>query len=161
ARTFPTEQDRQALQEMFGYCLFPGYQAQVAFLWPGEGGSGKGLIRRVLTEILGAKRVSGATIDSMSDTHGLAPLVGKYVNIDSEREYVKRTGEKMLKRITGGDQVTINEKNKPQYTAYLPVRVILFCNDLPRFTDRSNALWQRLVIIPFDVPVPAEDRVEE
>jgi putative DNA primase/helicase len=160
ARAFPNQDDQKTLQEILGYCLFPAYQAQVFFLWCGEGGTGKGTIRRVLVETLGRERVSGASLDSLSDQFGLAPLVGKYVNVDTESEYLKPADETTLKRITGGDPVTINEKNKPQYTIHLPVRIVLSCNDLPRFQDKSEALWQRLVILPFDVRV-GEDSIEE
>src|SRR5262249_22117058 len=151
ARALPDPVDQAAMEETLGYCVFVGYKGQVFFIWHGDGGTGKGLFRRVYEEILGKSRVMGSTIDSIGGDFGLAPLVGKYINIDSESEYLTPKDETTIKRMTGGDPLTINEKNKPQYKAHLPVRLILMCNDLPTFSDKSNAVWQRLVLIPFGV----------
>jgi phage/plasmid-associated DNA primase len=39
-------------------------------------------------------------------------------------------------------------------------RVIFSSNKLPRFRDPTNGLWRRLDIVPFNVTVPKEMRVE-
>jgi len=159
-RTLPNIEDRNTLQELFGYCLFPSYQGQVMFILSGEPSTGKGTLMEVLSRLLGAERVTGVRMETLGETHGLAPLKGAYVNFDPETQYLPREGENILKFITGGGSVTINEKYEKQITTPLTVRMVMSCNTIPKFNDRTDALWQRIVVIPFDHKVPEAERVE-
>jgi putative DNA primase/helicase len=33
-------------------------------------------------------------------------------------------------------------------------------NDLPRFNDRSQAIWRRILLVPFDKVIPPEQQIE-
>src|SRR5207248_5750687 len=38
-------------------------------------------------------------------------------------------------------------------------RLVLATNNRPRFIDRSMGLWRRMLLVPFEVVVPREERV--
>jgi P4 family phage/plasmid primase-like protien len=156
ARTLPSADDQARLQELFGYCLFPSYQGQVFFILHGAPGTGKGTLMEVLERIVGRERYTGVRMDTLGETHGLAPLKNSYVNFDPETAYVSKEGENILKFSTGGGDMTINEKYEKQITVPLTVRFVMSCNTLPKFNDRTDALWQRIVLIPFENPVPLD-----
>jgi putative DNA primase/helicase len=66
-----------SLQEIFGLLLTSDTTQQKIFLVVGPLRSGKGTIARVLTAMLGQQNVAGPTLASLSQSFGLAPLIGK------------------------------------------------------------------------------------
>jgi P4 family phage/plasmid primase-like protien len=156
----PDEQDRKTLQELFGYCFFPSVQLQVFFALVGDAGTGKSTILAVLSDMLGEERITNIRLSSLHDSHATSGLVGSLVNIDNEAEYLDPKSEANLKGITGGDKVNINPKNLPLYSARLPTKFILVCNEMPKFADRTEGVWSRLVQLPMCNKIPEGIRKE-
>jgi len=79
------EQQKDLLQEAFGYCLTKNYKYQDIFYICGEGGNGKGSAMRILTEMLGSDNISSFTLKQLSDVnnveYNIAMLHGKHANI--------------------------------------------------------------------------------
>jgi hypothetical protein len=61
-----------------------------------------------------------------------------------------RAAEAELKQFTGGDVMQFDRKNKMPMTARPTAKLILSWNLRPRFADRSDGLWRRMVLIPFN-----------
>src|SRR5207248_773655 len=59
------------------------------------------------------------------------------------------------------DAVEVNRKYLPSLTVSLGVRFIFSANSLPRLRDRSDAIWRRLLLLPFDRVIPESDRRRE
>ena len=58
--------------------------------------------------------------------------------------------EGSLKDSTSGGNVPIERKGKDPLSAPVIARNVFGTNDLPPFADRSNGIWSRLRIIPFN-----------
>lgn len=145
----PCKDDQKTLQEMFGLCFFPSVQMQVFFVLYGDAATGKSTVTKILAEILGEDRVSAQSCTTLGDSFGLSPLLNRFVNIDNESGFLGARAEANLKAIVGGDKLSINIKGMPYVQEALPCRMIADCNELPRYIDKSEGLWSRLVIIPF------------
>lgn len=141
------------LQELFGYCLCPGQKLQKFFCLVGEGGNGKGVIATVLTSMIGRENVGSLSLRAFSDPYSLVSLVGKKLNIGSEIRDDPQVAEDVLKQITGGDTLAMNRKNLPWLAAKIDAKLVFLVNDLPKFVDRSNGIWDRFLPLHFTVKV--------
>jgi P4 family phage/plasmid primase-like protien len=139
------------LQEIIGYLLTPDTSQQKIFLILGPKRSGKGTIGRVIGALLGAQNVAAPTLDSLTKEFGCQPLIGKLLALVSDArtsaQMNKQAAIERLLMISGEDSVTINRKNREQWTGYLPTRFLIMSNELPVLPDSSGALIGRLLLL--------------
>ncbi|HEY0982394.1 MAG TPA: phage/plasmid primase, P4 family [Schlesneria sp.] len=149
---WPDDQDSiHLLQEWFGYLLLPDTSQQKMLMLCGPTRSGKGTIGRVLNSFLGEANVAGPTLRRMQGEFGLEPLINKSLALVSDARLSGKIDAMSLLEdilnITGEDTMTINRKNKPMLTLRLPTRIMISCNEFPRFQDASQALFSRLLLL--------------
>jgi putative DNA primase/helicase len=139
------------LQDWFGLCLLPDTRHQKMLLLVGPTRSGKGTIAKVLTELVGEANVAGPTLSSLGTDFGLAPLLGKSLAIIPDARLSGRDDMAMLTErllaITGQDTLTVNRKHVAPITTQLPTRLMLMSNELPRLSDASQAIVNRMVLL--------------
>jgi putative DNA primase/helicase len=155
----PDPEIQRMLQQMMGLFLVPDTDFHSFWILVGPGANGKSKVCEVLSALLGEENVSNVSLDQMSEKHTSITMLGKLANIASEIETDEiRTGERIIKAITGGDPITLNEKFKSPFEAKLDVRLLFACNELPVFKDRSKAIKRRLVVIPMTQEIPLSKR---
>ncbi|MFO0952627.1 MAG: phage/plasmid primase, P4 family [Isosphaeraceae bacterium] len=148
----------EVLQEWFGYALLPDGRFQSFLLMVGDGANGKGVILDLLTKLLGPENVSNVGLDRFGDRFGLQPLLGKTANICGDLNEIDKVAEGLLKQLCGGDTVEVDQKHRDSAKLGSGVKLIFSTNMLPRFSDRSEGIWRRLVAIPFRITVPGHRR---
>jgi P4 family phage/plasmid primase-like protien len=153
----PDIESRVLLQEWFGYCLVHDTSQHTFLLLTGDGANGKSVVCEMLTSVLGKDNVSSISLEMFEQKYSLSATLGKLANIVAEVGEIDKTAEGFLKAFVGADLMPFEEKYKPVYTAKPTARLVFATNTLPRFVDRSNGIWRRMIIIPFDVTIP-EDR---
>ena len=141
----------QTLAKWFGYLLTTDTSQQKLLMLCGPTRSGKGTIGRVLTRLLGESNVVGPTLRRMQGEFGIEPLINKPLAIVSDARLSGKIDamsllEELLS-ITGEDTMTVNRKNKPMATLRLPTRIMISCNEFPRFQDASQAIFSRLLLL--------------
>lgn len=142
-------QSIQTLQEFMGYCLTPDTSQQKILSLFGPKRSGKGVIARVMTGVIGAKNVAGTTLSDLGDRFGLHPLMGRNLAIIPDarlRGQTSRVVERLLS-ISGEDMLLIDRKGYDAISAVLPTRLMISSNELPRFDDASGALVGRMIVL--------------
>lgn len=149
---------REVLQEFFGYCLLPDARFHKFLLMVGEGANGKSVVQRLLTKMLGENNVSHIELGQFKAEFALQPLLGKAANICGDLDQLQSLEEGVLKRLTGEDNLTVNRKGLPHVTMQPNMKFVFACNSLPRFRDRSNGLWRRLIAMPFNVTIKSEEQ---
>ena len=155
----PDLEIQRMLQQMMGLFLVSDRGFQHFWILVGPGANGKSKVCEVLSALLGEENVSNVSLEQMSEKHTPIAMLGKLANIASEIETEEvRAGEAIIKAITGGDPITLNEKFKTPFQAILDARLLFACNELPVFKDRSQAIKRRLVIIPMTQEIPLERR---
>jgi P4 family phage/plasmid primase-like protien len=141
------------LQKFCGYLLTPGV-AYHKLLWlQGESGTGKGVIREVVTMICGEDNVASTDFSGLGERFGLAPLVGKSVWVMSELRMdagdgAARALDRMLK-LSSGEPVDVEHKHGATATnVRLKGKFMLTPNEAPPIRDSASALIRRLLVIP-------------
>jgi P4 family phage/plasmid primase-like protien len=147
---WPNDQEAiSTLQEVFGYMLMADTSQQKIILLVGPPRSGKGTIARILTSLIGRTNVCAPTLNSMTDSFGLQPLIGKLLAIVSDVRLGRQSDQaaiaENLLRISGEDFVTIARKYKSEWNGTLSTRFIIMTNEMPRFADASGALVNRFI----------------
>jgi putative DNA primase/helicase len=148
------------LQMWFGYCLVPDTSLHKALMLVGDGSNGKSVILAVLIGLLGQGNVSAVPLEAFGTRFGLMPTIGKLANVVFEIGELDRVAEGAFKSFTAGDLQTIDRKNKDPLETPPTARLVLATNRLPRFVDRTDGVWRRLIIVPFNVQIP-EGRQDE
>jgi len=158
AQVLPDVEVTGMLQEVFGLCLLADMSLQVFFVFVGEGANGKTVAATVLRGMIGNENVSALPLELLDDKHNVVALRGKLLNISPEIGDIDKTCEGMLKAIVGGDPITFDQKYKPVITECPTARLLIITNELPRFRDRSQGLWRRIIVVPFPVVIPEDER---
>ena len=153
------EGDRQRirlLQMWFGYCLLPLTEYHKFLLAVGDGANGKSVVFEVLAALLGDDNVSHVPLECFGERFGLEATVGKLANIVSEVGELDRVAEGRLKEFVGADRMNMQRKYKNSISVKPTARLMLATNTPPRFTDRSQGVWRRMLLLPFNYAVPPE-----
>jgi P4 family phage/plasmid primase-like protien len=160
ADNLPDPDYRRLAQEWFGYNLVPDTSYEAFLLAPGEAGSGKTAVCTVLRALLGRASVSSVPLEafSASRTFPLAAMVGKLANIAEEIGDCDKAAEGLLKQLVTGSPITIERKFGDPFDLVSRARLTFATNVLPRFADRTNGIWRRMLLLPFTQVVPEESR---
>lgn len=152
AEAIPDDDSRRALQQFMGVLVCSRttrYQRALCVIGPPR--SGKGVITRVVTALVGREAVAAPTFDELGGRFGLSGLVQKsLVTITDARIVPGDQGRGALQKflaLTGEDHVQVEMKYGPPQTMRLPVRLLIVSNDIPVFRDASSAATSRLVVI--------------
>jgi P4 family phage/plasmid primase-like protien len=149
-----TSERSEFLQEWIGHLMVPDITQHKIAVLHGVPRSGKSTIGRLIQRIIGKENVAAANLMAMSSNHGLGPFVGKNAMIFFDAHMgSKNTGEQsleLLKSISGGDPVQVNPKFLAPYDITLSARIMIICNEIPRFRDAGNALLARMIPLRFD-----------
>ena len=147
------------LQEVFGSCLDRTYPAKRFVAFVGSGDNGKSVCLAVLRFLLGGSNCSAVNLDELSTNRFAAfALFGKLANIVGDQGHFESADEGRLKTLTGGDLVTFEQKGKDSFVGVNRAKLVFACNTMPTFGDKSEAVWNRLVAVPFEYTVPANKK---
>ncbi len=152
----PDEACRRLLQQIFGYCLTFDMKYQKFFMFEGTGGNGKSVTTSILRRLVGTSNTSALPLKGFHDKHGLVSTYGKLVNFVGELKEKDADAESLLKQATGGDSMHFEAKYQKAFSAPFTAKIIICTNERPAFTDRSNGLWRRLIILPFPNSISPE-----
>ncbi len=143
-------ESRDTIEEILGLFLVPDTRYQKLFLIVGPRRAGKGTIGRLVPKLIGRRRVATPTITSLGEQFGLQELVGKSVAVIGDVR-LKADAEDVagnLLAISGEDGITVRRKFKEDLSGNpLPVRFLLFSNELPHLNDPSGALSSRFIVV--------------
>jgi len=151
---WPGDDDQKnCLQEWFGYLLTPDTsQQKIAFLL-GPPRSGRGTIARLIRAMIGTQNVAGPTLSGLGGNFGLSTLIGKPLAIIADAKVSRRSDKgaivERLLNISGEDVSDIDRKNLPLWTGKLPTRLMMLANELPDLPDEAGALASRYLMFRF------------
>ncbi len=155
ASTLPDPEVQQAVQMMMGLLLVPDTSYNVCFFLAGEGGCGKSTFLQILEGLIGRENVCRVPLLKFDDkfatwrlSEALVNLVGELPTSDPQGRLRYIEGD-FKDSVSGGD-VHVEKKGKDAYSAPCTARHVFATNSLPVFFDKSEAIWDRLRIIPFE-----------
>lgn len=138
------------LQEFIGYIVTGRTDMQKILLLIGPTRSGKGTVARMIRNLIGRGHVTGPTLASLGTNFGLAPLMGKPLAIIADARLGGTTVHIIVERllsISGEDVLTVDRKFRDPWSGKLPTRLMILSNEVPRFSDASGAIANRLLVL--------------
>ena len=148
---FDNETDVQVMIEWFGYCLYRGYEVQKMMFLCGEGQNCKSVVLNLLEAMLGGCNVANKEFQPLAtDRFAAARLYGKLANIGGEISDIKLLATGMIKQLTGGDGIDVQNKGKDSFKLRNYAKLIFAANKLPLTPDQSHAFFRRILILPFN-----------
>lgn len=147
----------QFVLEWMGLCLVPDTSYEKFVVCVGEGGNGKSVLLKLMSELLGHENVYSAPLQRLGNRRALAELDGKLLLTSSEINENTVMDDGILKQIVSGDTVEAERKYEHPFT-YTPVaRIMLATNHLPKLRDVTHAFFRRLVMLRFNRNFTADD----
>lgn len=156
---------KRFLQQFAGYCLAGSTREEKLFFIYGPTRSGKSTFVRALQSVLGPdyahtcdfgtllkRKASGGPRDDV------AAMRGKRLAVSMEVDNGAELAEAMVKQLTGGDTVRARllYANSSEFTP--ECKLVIVANDRPRVRHDDDAIWERIVEVPFPHTVPKADR---
>jgi putative DNA primase/helicase len=154
------------LQVALGYSM-TGYAVErLVMCCHGGGANGKTTMLSTIKKVLGADYAISINIESLMSrfetNNGLADLArlrGKRFVTTSETEQGQRFAEGRLKRITQGQGEIVAARKYENPISFSESHTLwLDGNHRPEVRGTDNAIWDRLVLIPFDATVSTQDQ---
>jgi len=139
----------ETVVQLGGYLLDSECKAGKMFLFDGQGGSGKSTLIDTFSLLFDEKQVTALPLDELaSGSFDKECLISSRVNLSAEQKKGYIDSEEIKKIITC-DLIKVSRKFKLAATFRPKTKIIVACNGLPKFTDTSDAIYRRLVIIRF------------
>ncbi|MDP1564461.1 MAG: phage/plasmid primase, P4 family, partial [Pirellulaceae bacterium] len=154
------EDKMKLMQEWAGYLLTTSSGEQKFFVFEGEGNNGKSSFFAGIEAMLGGENVSHLSLENFAESFALASTIGKAANISGDVGKIEGGEEAIIKRYTGGEAMHVNRKHIAPVTIRPTAKLMMAWNERPRFRDKSQGLWRRMILIPLDQTVPMEKRIK-
>lgn len=151
------EQIRSLLEEMVGYCMYRRNELRKAFILTGDKGNGKSTFIDMISAMLGNGNYASLDLKDLNHPFRPAMLFRKLANLgdDIDDDFIRDTA--VFKKFVSGDPVTVEKKNKDPFTFVNYAKMIFSANTIPRIRDRTGAVMDRLIIIPFNARFSRND----
>ena len=116
----------------------------------GNGTNGKSTFRQMMINLIGDINISVSTPHELQSRFGLTSLEGKICNYGDEVGTKPLDEMDKLKSISSGESVNYERKNKDVRNYDFKTLLMFNSNEIPPIKDKSDAVLNRLLIIPFN-----------
>jgi P4 family phage/plasmid primase-like protien len=164
-RVCPQDDVFMTVNHMMGVLLADVQKYEVFWQLYGKGANGKTVLLDIIEALVGRQNVCRVGLEALSPGTRFQtfPLVTAKVNISGElptdmgsSSMAAMEGE--FKHAVSGGNIEVERKGVDKTLDRCRARFVMSGNSLPTFIDRSEAIWRRNRIIPFDVQIPPEER---
>ena len=153
------EKYKDMLYELLAYSLFKDIPYQKLFFIYGPAGTGKSIFMSLFETFLGEKNCCSVEPKQLQkDIHSTAQLEYKYANIVSDINYDDFENITQVKKLTGGDTITIRRLYQNAYNTKVFAKQIYSTNKLPVVKEKTNAWYRRVYLIGFGNIIPIDKR---
>ncbi|WP_233829219.1 phage/plasmid primase, P4 family [Paraburkholderia sp. ZP32-5] len=158
---------RRYLQTVLGYLFIGHSNEQKAFFMLGSGSNGKGTLTRAIQTVMGDKyytTLSPALMKGASKGNGNGPtpaimtLRGVRAAFCTETERKNGIDEPFFKQLTGNDALTGRHNYEGQEMFKPQCKLLISTNAMPDWQYEDQALWRRVVVLPFTRQFEGGDR---
>lgn len=148
---------RKLLEMCVGYCFYRRSEMRKSFMLTGEKRNGKSTYLAMINKLLGSENISNLDLKELGERFKTAELFGKLANIgdDIDSEFITSTA--IFKKLVSGNPINVEQKGRNPFDFSNYAKLIFSANDIPRMKDRSGAVLDRLIIIPFDATFSKDD----
>ena len=150
---------RALLEEIAGYILYRENIMRKAFMLTGGKRNGKSTYLDWLLHTLGTENVCALDLKELADRFSTAMMYGKLANIgdDIGDDFLQGSQVATFKKIVAGNRIKAEQKGQDPFEFNPYVKLLFSANDIPRIKDRTGAVLDRLIIVPFNAEFPKGD----
>lgn len=140
----------QTLYEILAYCLIPNYPIHRIFCFIGEGMNGKSKYLELLRNFIGNDNCCSTELDTLLNSRfEITRLHKKLVCQMGETNFNEMNKTSILKKLSGGDLIGFEYKNKNPFEEKNYAKIIIATNNLPTTSDKTIGFYRRWSIIDF------------
>lgn len=159
------DSDTQTIENIVrlgGYLFDATCKAGKMFLFDGQGGSGKSTLIDTFSMFFhtssdDSNQVTAMSLDELaSGSFDKEDLLNSRVNLAAEAKKGYVDAEE-IKKIVTGDRIKVSRKFERAITFVPKTKIVVACNGLPKFTDTSDGIFRRLILVRF----PNQFRTQE
>jgi len=138
------------MHEIIAYCCYADYPISLIFCFVGSGRNGKSKFLQFLNKFLGVSNVSSTELDTLLTSRFESfKLYKKLACILGETNFGVLQKTSLLKKLTGGDLIGYELKNKKPFDDVNYAKIIISSNSLPTSDDTSEGFYRRWLIVDF------------
>lgn len=143
---------RALLEECIGYCFYRANDYKKSFMLTGKGNNGKSTFLDCVKAILGDRNISALDLKELGDRFSTSMMFGKLANIgdDIGDDFLQGSQVATFKKVVSGNRIKAERKGQDPFEFNPYVKLLFSANDIPRMKDKTGAVLNRLVIIPFN-----------
>jgi len=140
----------QTLYEILAYCLIPSYPIHRIFCFIGGGMNGKSCFLNLLRNFIGGTNCCSTELDTLLQSRfEVTRLHKKLVCQMGETNFSEMNKTSILKKISGGDLIGFEYKNKDPFEEINYAKILIATNNLPATNDKTIGFYRRWMIIDF------------
>lgn len=148
---------RALLEEAAGYCLYRRNELRKSFILLGDKANGKSSYINMIGTMLGEDNISALDMNKLGEKFETVQLFGKLANLGDDIGDTFIADTSIFKKLVSGDKVSAQYKGKDSFFFSNYAKFIFSANNLPRVKDRTQAVLDRLIIIPFNATFSKKD----
>lgn len=151
------EQIRSLLEEVIGYCFYRRNELRKSFLMTGEARGGKSSFLNMITQLIGGENTCALDLKELGDRFKTAEIFGKLAVIgdDIGDEFIPNPA--IFKKVVSGDRINAERKGQNPFDFSPYAKLLFSANTIPRIKDKSGAVIDRLIIVPFNAKFSKDD----
>lgn len=148
---------RMLLEEAIGYCFYRRNELRTSFILIGDKSNGKSTYLDMIKTLLGTENTSSLDLKELGDRFKTAELFGKLANIGDDIGDDFIANPAAFKKLVSGESMNVERKGQDPFDFNNYSKLLFSANNIPRIKDKSGAVINRLVIIPFDARFSKND----
>lgn len=141
---------RMLLEEIVGYTFYRRNELRKAFVLLGEKANGKSTYLDMIATLLGQENISALDLSELGERFKTAELHNKLANIGDDIGDMFIANPAIFKKLTSGDKVNVERKGQDPFDFNNYSKLLFSANDMPRIKDKTGAVIDRLIMVPFD-----------
>lgn len=148
---------RQLLEEVIGYSMYRRNELRKAFILTGNKSNGKSTYLDMIRTMLGEENTTALDLKELSDKFKTAETAAKLAVIgdDIGDEFIPNPS--IFKKLASGDRLNAERKGKDPFDFNSYAKLLFSANEIPRIKDKSGAVIDRLIIVPFNAVFSPDD----
>ena len=151
------ENIRALLEEVIGYCFYRRNELRKSFILIGDKANGKSTFLDMIKTMLGDENTAALDLKELGTKFKTAEMFGKLANIgdDIGDEFI--ADPSVFKKLVSGDRLNVERKGRDPFDFNNYSKLLFSANSIPRIKDKSGAVIDRLIIVPFDAKFSPND----
>ncbi|SDF77869.1 DNA primase family protein [Sporomusa acidovorans] len=148
---------RMLLEEVIGYTFYRRNELRKAFIFIGDKANGKSTYIDMIKTLLGDNNTAALDLKELGDRFKTAELFGKLANLgdDIGDEFIANAAA--FKKLVSGDRMSVERKGQNPFDFNNYSKFVFSANNIPRIKDKTGAVLDRLIIIPFNAKFSSAD----